>query len=283
MIDATTNDPQRAPSSAAARGIRCKPRQAALFETLLPRLALDLDAPRAGRSARAVSARRRRRPARNRLRRRRASDRAGERASAHRLHRHASRSSTAWPRRWSRSTSASSTISACISATPPTCSTGCRTARFARHRSALSRSVAEAAALEAALRPGRKRRATRAHPAAGRRIPLRHRHCRLRRLDAERAAALARFRLDRGAGRRLAPAVAGLFRHALRGQGQARGPRAVLSDFPAEARRCSNKLSASWPGVSLWRSLWGGKRTRCARCGGISPFDPGCVKTRGQF
>ena len=58
--------------------------------------------------------------------------------------------------------------------------------------------------------------------AAGRRIPLRQRHSRLRRVDAGAAAALAGFHLDRGAGRRLAAAVAGLFRHALRGQGQAR-------------------------------------------------------------
>ena len=43
-----------------------------------------------------------------------------------------------------------------------------------------------------------------------------------------------RLRLDRGAGRRLAQAVAGLRRHALRGQGQARRPRALLSDFQAE-------------------------------------------------
>ena len=35
----------RARSSAGARGMRCEPRQAALFETLLPRLALDLAAP----------------------------------------------------------------------------------------------------------------------------------------------------------------------------------------------------------------------------------------------
>ena len=42
----------------------------------------------------------------------------------------------------------------------------------------------------------------------------------LRRLDAGAAAALAGFRLDRRAGRRLAQALAGLRRHALRGQGR---------------------------------------------------------------
>ncbi len=51
-------------------------------------------------------------------------------------------------------------------------------------RSALSRSLAEAAALEAPLRAGRKRRRDRAHRAAGRRIPLRQRHRRLCGLDA---------------------------------------------------------------------------------------------------
>ena len=52
-----------------------------------------------------------------------------------------------------------------------------------------------------------------------------------------RLDALARFRLDGGAGRRLAAAVAGLFRHALRGQGQARRPRAVLFDFQDGSER----------------------------------------------
>ena len=42
-----------------------------------------------------------------------------------------------------------------------------------------------------------------------------------------------RIRMDRRARRRLAAAVAGLHLDALRGQGEARGPRALLFDFPA--------------------------------------------------
>ena len=83
---------------------------------------------------------------------------------------------------------------------------GLAAVRLARAlRSALSRSVAEAAALEAAFRAGRKRRTDRAGAAAARRIPLRERHPGLRRLDAGAADALAALRLDRRTGRRLAP------------------------------------------------------------------------------
>ena len=47
------------------------------------------------------------------------------------------------------------------------------------------------------------------------------------------------FFLDRGAGRRLAEAVAGLVRHALRGQGEARRPRAELFDFQKDVESLS--------------------------------------------
>ena len=117
---------------------------------------------RAGRPARAVSGGRRRRPARDRLRRRRAPDRAKPsdiRAPASSA---SSRSSTAWPRRWPRSRRASSPTSACITATRPTCWPGCRPASLARVDLLYPDPVAEAAALEAALRAGRKRRRDRA-------------------------------------------------------------------------------------------------------------------------
>ena len=78
------------------------------------------------------------------------------------------------------------------------------------------------------------RRCDRAGGAAGRRIPLRQRHCRLCVLDVGAADALAGFHLDRGAGRRLAEALGRLVRHALRGQGQARGANADVFDFQAK-------------------------------------------------
>ena len=59
---------------------------------------------------------------------------------------------------------------------------------------------------------------------AGRRISFRQRHRRLLRLDAGASVALARFRLDRGARRRLASAVARLHDDALRPQSRARRP-----------------------------------------------------------
>ena len=89
-------------------------------------------------------------------------------------------------------------------------------------RSDPSRSVAEAAALEAALRAGRDRRRDGARAQAGRRISLRQRHRRLLRLDAGASAALAGFRLDRGARLRLAPALGRLHHDALRPQSRAR-------------------------------------------------------------
>ena len=82
----------------------------------------------------------------------------------------------------------------------------------------------------------------RAHLAAGRRIPLRHRHCRLRRLDAAAHAARRRIRMDRAMRRRLAPALARLFRHALPGKGDARGTRAVFSDFPEAMSRLRRRV-----------------------------------------
>ena len=98
-------------------------------------------------------------------------------------------------------------------------------------RSAVSRSVAEAPALEAALRARQKRRGDRTAGEAGRGIPLRQRHPRLRGVDLAAADAFAAISL----GRRNAQTTGGcrgrIGRHALRGQGQARGPHALLFDF----------------------------------------------------
>ena len=131
-------------------------------------------------------------------------------------------------------------ISACITATPPSCSPGCRARALARidllypdpwpkRRHWKRRFVQDesVAAIARMLRPGGEFRF--ATDIAG-----------LRRLDAGAAVALAGFRLDRGARRRLAQALAGLFRHALRGQGQARRPRALLSDVPTEVDRAGS-------------------------------------------
>ncbi len=190
------------------KGHPLRPRQAALFETLLPRLALDLTKP-APADLRALFADAGDGAAGNRLRRRRASDRAGAGQSATSASSAARRSSTAWPRRSSRSTRRKlanirlhhGDASELLDWLP---------AGVARaHRSALSRSVAEAAALEAALRAGRQPGAAGAHSANRRRIPLRHRHCR-----ATPAYALMRmlrspdFVWTAERGRRLAQAVA---------------------------------------------------------------------------
>ncbi len=55
------------------------------------------------------------------------------------------------------------------------------------------------------------------------------------------------FHLDGRARRRLAQAMAGLHRHALRGEGQARRPRALLSDFPAQLARDSGGAAGVAP------------------------------------
>ena len=67
-----------------------------------------------------------------------------------------------------------------------------------------SRSLAEAAALEAALRAGRNGQRDGAHPQRRRRISFRQRHRRLLRVDAGASDAQLRFSLDRRARRRLA-------------------------------------------------------------------------------
>ena len=210
----TTTIIRRAPSSAGARVIRCGARQVALFDTLLPRLALDLSKP-APADLRALFAHRpdqvrleigfggaehliaqaQANPAQRFHRQRRLRQRHRQGAGRDRRQR-ARQYPSAFRRRQ-------------------------RTARLAArrrahaHRSALSRSMAETAALEAALHPGRQSQAAGAHSESRRRIALRHRHCRLRGLRAGARDAVAGFRLDRRARRRLAQAWPDFYRHAL--------------------------------------------------------------------
>ena len=82
-------------------------------------------------------------------------------------------------------------------------------------RPALSRPLAKATTLEAAVLAGRKHCADCAHPAARRRVSLHHRLARLRVVGPSPLRALARIRLDRRTRRRLATALAGLHPDAL--------------------------------------------------------------------
>src|SRR5882757_5626265 len=96
-------------------------------------------------------------------------------------------------------------------------------------RSDPSRSMAEAAALEAALRAGRNDQCDGSRAHARWRISLRQRYRRLLRMDAGASSALARFRLDRGTGGRLAPAMDRLHDDAIRAQSRARRPASGVS------------------------------------------------------
>src|SRR5712692_1095529 len=113
-------------------------------------------------------------------------------------------------------------------------------------RSDPSRSVAEAAALEAALRAGLNRRRDGARVEAGRRISLRQRYRRLLRVDACASFTLARFRLDRRTGLRLAAAMGRLHDDAIRTQSRTRRPPCGLSAVPED--RLTGALIAVIPG-----------------------------------
>src|SRR3981189_1428685 len=102
------------------------------------------------------------------------------------------------------------------------------TALAGADRSDPSRSLAETAALEAALRAGRLRRRHGARAKAGWRISLRQRYRRLLRVDACASFTLARFRLDRRARLRLASALGRLHDDAIRTQSRTRRPRCGL-------------------------------------------------------
>ena len=185
------------------KGHALRPRQAALFDTLLPRLALDLAAP-APADLRTLFRRRRRRPAGNRLRRRRASDRRKPSAIRAPASSAASRSSTAWPRRWPRSRSASSPTSGCITATRPTCWPGCRRRRSPASICSIpipgrSGGTGSGASCRTTASPRSRACCGRAANSASPPTLPDYAAWTLMRL-----VALARFRLDRGAGRRLA-------------------------------------------------------------------------------
>src|SRR5260370_27564449 len=96
-------------------------------------------------------------------------------------------------------------------------------------RSDPSRSGADAKALEVALRAGFNGGGEGARVEAGRRISLRQRYRRLLRVDACASFTLARFRLDRGTGLRLAPAMGRLHDDAIRTQSRTRRPPRGLS------------------------------------------------------
>src|SRR5258705_12461870 len=95
-----------------------------------------------------------------------------------------------------------------------------------------SRSMAEAAALEAALRAGCNHRRDGARAEAAGRISFRQRHRRLLRLDLGPPRPFARLRLDRGTGLRLAAAMARLHDDAIRPQSRTRRPQGRVSAIP---------------------------------------------------
>jgi tRNA G46 methylase TrmB len=72
-----------------------------------------------------------------------------------------------------------------------------------------------------------------ARHARGGRVALRHRHRRLRRLDAQALSRFAPFPLDREPSRRLAAALARMAPHTIRGQGAQGGPGVRLPHFRA--------------------------------------------------
>ena len=136
------------------KGHPLRSRQAELFETLLPRLAVDVGKPAPNDLAALFPDAGRRRSARNRFRRRRAPDRARAGQSAHRLHRRRAV-------RQRHGEGAGGDRRGEAHQRPPASRRRGRPARLAAgriarpDRPALSRPVAEAAPLEAALRQRR--------------------------------------------------------------------------------------------------------------------------------
>ena len=184
-----------------AQGTCLRPRQAALFETLLPSLRSIYDAC-AGRLAHAVR-RRRRRAAGERLRRRRAPHGRGRAQPGHRLYRH--RAVRQWHGQGARCHRRAQAHQHPAASRRRDRRNGLAAGCIACPlRFDLSRSLAETAALEAAFCAGRKRRDDRADLAAARRIPLCQRHPGLRGVDAGPGDAFAALRLGRRAGGRLA-------------------------------------------------------------------------------
>ena len=218
------------------KGHKLRAHQADLIEHLLPRLALDIDGAGPADLAELFDPAGRRRQARDRIRRRRASGRGSAALSRYRLHR-----LRALCQRHGEDPDADRGPQ--HRQHPPVRRRCRRTAGLGAagiagaDRPDPSRSMAEAAALEAALRAGRDRRRDGARAEAGRRIPFRQRHRRLLRLDAGASVALARFRLDRGTRLRLASAVARLHHDALRPQRpSAKGREAAYLRFRRSSR-----------------------------------------------
>ena len=224
-MDRTTT-PQRA-FFGRRKGHPLRPRQAALFDTLLPRIALDLDQAGARRSARAV---RTARPTTVRLE-------IGFGGAEHLIAQAQAQSA----QRLHRQRRLSSTPSAKALAAIEDNELGNIRLHFGDASELLDWLPDGALARIDLLYPDPwpkrrhwKRRFIQDDSLkrlarilkSRRRIALCHRHRRLRGLCAGARAALAGFRLDRGARRRLAASLAGFFRHALRSQGQARRPHA---------------------------------------------------------
>ncbi|CAH1658498.1 hypothetical protein CHELA40_11577 [Chelatococcus asaccharovorans] len=181
--------------------------------------------------------------ARNRLRRWRASPGAGRGAPRHRLHRlralHQWHGEAARRRRGAR---ARQHTPVRRGRSPPAAASagGERWPRL----SALSRSVAETPASQAALRIRRDFGGVGARAEAGCGLLLRDGHRRLCRLDAGPDSPFGRFHLDGRGARRLAQALGGLAGHPLRGQGPARGARAGLFYLPEALRANSEGCEA---------------------------------------
>ncbi len=167
--------------------------------------------------------------ARNRLRRRRASDRPGQGASRRRLHR----------MRALRQRGRQGAGGARASRARQRSAAGGRRARADRsaaarvavaHLHSLSRPLAQAPPQQTSGDFGRDDRRARARGAAGGDFALRHRHRRLRRLDAQPLSRFAGFSMDGANRRRLADPLGRLVADPLRGQGARRGPRFGLFD-----------------------------------------------------
>ena len=192
------------------KGHPLRARQAELFETLLPRLAVDLTAPAPDDLATLFPAAGRRRSSRNRLRRRRAPDRAG----AGRIR--APASSAAEPFVNGMAKALAAIDDAKLANIRLHHADAIESARLAAGgldragRSALSRSVAEAAPLEAAFRQRGQHRAARARPAAGGEFRFATDWANYAEWTLAAPDARARFHLDGRARRRLAQAVAGV-------------------------------------------------------------------------
>ena len=259
------------------KGHSLKPRQAALFDTLLPRARARSRQARARRPAHAVC-RPVERAARDRLRRRRASDRAGASQSAHGLHRHARRSSTRMAKAlvaiddthadnirlyFGDASELLDWLPATLRSRASTCFIPIR-GRSGGTGSAASSRTTTCARLARILQTRR-------------RIALRHRHRRLRRLRARARLALAGFRLDRRMRRRLAQAVAGFCAaRATRPRPSAKAAcRRISFSAGMTIRRCPAAPARSGPRVARSSTVSRSKFSRATSSACGDGFAPG--------